>query len=152
MKKIAYLLITIGILALLYGLMMDTSIDGSVYNLSLGNQRISILIFGGFFLLGGIVLLANFKSNQSTKETSTEYVYSSKVRDALNSATKFFSNIKIISTISVVSFVIFFAIWLFSYEGTILYTIGNTMMPVSLTAMIILKLLCFLNNKKEKQR
>lgn len=76
MKKMAFALMIVGFCALLYGVFMDTSIDigngERIHNISLGNTRTSITMFGGFIFLGGIGIFTVFKLTQSKEEKESE--------------------------------------------------------------------------------
>jgi len=74
MKKASYLMMATGLIALVYGLFMDTTggylYGERIHNLALANDRISIILFGGFFFLGGIIIAAIKKPDTKKCETN----------------------------------------------------------------------------------
>lgn len=77
MKKASMGLIAAGLVLLVYGLFMDTSISSygeRVHNIGLMNDRIAILIAGGFMFLGGLILFSILKiklPNEQKEESIT---------------------------------------------------------------------------------
>lgn len=78
MKKLSIFSIAFGVLLLLYGLQMDTTVYsgkfGDVHNIGRMNDRISILITGGFIFLGGIGLFALWYSKRSKEEAEADRI------------------------------------------------------------------------------
>lgn len=89
MKKLSYTLMIFGACALLYGLLMDTSVNTgygeSVHNISLGNTRTAIILFGGFIFLGGIGIFAISKQNQSQEDRRAERTQIENMKNRINS-------------------------------------------------------------------
>lgn len=79
-QRIAVILMIVGLICLLWAMNMDTTYEG-FYNLHLGNQQTSWLIFGGFLFLGGVVLFALFKLKQSPKQEREEEVAREALRE-----------------------------------------------------------------------
>lgn len=75
LKALGKLFIGIGLVLLVYGLTMDTSVStgyGRVVNLGLANDRLMFILIGGFVFVGGIILYAVFKAKQTKEDEVTE--------------------------------------------------------------------------------
>ena len=67
-KTISRFVMGLGILFLVYGLTMDISVDGRIVNLGLANDRLVLILVGGFLLCGGLILFAINKVRLTREE------------------------------------------------------------------------------------
>lgn len=78
LKVIGKLLIGIGLLLLVYGLMMETSVStdygNRVVNIGLANDRLMYILIGGFIFVGGVILYGVFKAKQTKEDEYNELV------------------------------------------------------------------------------
>ena len=73
-KMISRLVMGLGILFLGYGLMMDISVDGRIVNLGLANDRLVLILVGGFLFCGGLILFAMSKGRLTREEEVVQSV------------------------------------------------------------------------------
>lgn len=82
MKKLSIACMAFGALLLLYGLQMNTTVYsgsfGDIHNIGLMNERLSILITGGFIFLGGVGLYAIWYMKRSKEDLETDRIESEK--------------------------------------------------------------------------
>jgi hypothetical protein len=80
LKKLSKFFIGAGLSLLFWGLLMDTSVQsgyGRVVNIGLANDRLVIILVGGFLFCGGLVVFA-FNKSRVTKEEELEEIASEK--------------------------------------------------------------------------
>jgi len=73
-KMISRLVMGLGILFLVYGLTMDISVDGRIVNLGLANDRLVLILVGGFLFCGGLILFAMNKGRLTREEELVQSV------------------------------------------------------------------------------
>lgn len=80
LKTVGKLLIGMGLLLLVYGLMMETSVStgygNRVVNIGLANDRLMFILIGGFVFVGGVILYGVFKAKQTKEDELNEQVES----------------------------------------------------------------------------
>ena len=76
-RKMAMRLIAAGVIALLVGMFMDTTVatqygDGRVYNIGLQARQQNILILGGVLFIAGIVMFSAAKVKATKEDEKAE--------------------------------------------------------------------------------
>jgi hypothetical protein len=87
LKTLGKLFIGIGLLLLVFGLAMDTSVStgyGRVVNIGLANDRFILVVIGGVVFIGGVVLFAVFKAKQTKEDEATEQAEADRKREERN--------------------------------------------------------------------
>ncbi len=84
LKTLGKLFIGIGLLLLVFGLAMDTSVStgyGRVVNIGLANDRFILVVSGGVLFIGGVALFAVFKAKQTKEDEATEQAEADRKRE-----------------------------------------------------------------------
>jgi hypothetical protein len=87
LKKLGILFMSIGLTLLVWGLLFDTSVEsgyGRVINIGLANERLMLVLMGGFVFVGGVILFAVFKAKQTKEDEINEQIESESKRAQLN--------------------------------------------------------------------
>jgi hypothetical protein len=87
LKKLGMLFMSIGLGLLVWGFLMDTSVQssyGRVVNIGLTNERLMLVLMGGFVFVGGVILFAVFKAKQTKEDEINELIESESKRAQLN--------------------------------------------------------------------
>lgn len=75
LKTLGKLFIGLGLALLAWGIFMDTSVEsgyGRVINIGLANERLMLVLIGGFIFVGGVILFAVFKAKQTKEDETNE--------------------------------------------------------------------------------
>jgi hypothetical protein len=75
LKTLGKLFIGVGLALLAWGIFMDTSVEsgyGRVINIGLANERLMLVLIGGFVFVGGVILFAVFKAKQTKEDETNE--------------------------------------------------------------------------------
>jgi preprotein translocase subunit SecE len=72
LRTLGKLMMSLGLVLLVSGLFMNTSVDGHVINVGLANDRLILVLIGGFLFVGGVIFYGVFNSKQSKEDEALE--------------------------------------------------------------------------------